>query len=135
MSSLWKCRRIPHHCFFTCDKVWNIWLSCYKWLRVSIVLPNSPEAHYWQHKNFLFSKQEQEKWDAIWALTVWCIWCLRNEFIHNGGSFGATTLMDKITFNAWCWLKGKVKGFDVSFNQWSVCPGESISHMMCRSSF
>lgn len=49
LCPFWSCNESIQHVLFTYDKVYKVWLRCYQWLNISIVLHESPINNFWNH--------------------------------------------------------------------------------------
>ncbi|KAL8481726.1 hypothetical protein ACS0TY_028027 [Phlomoides rotata] len=72
------------HLFFQCEVTFGIWGQIMKWLRISMVLHESPSTHFLQFRDYLGKGDRAKVAATIWIGVTWSIWNLRNNVVFNG---------------------------------------------------
>lgn len=65
------------HLLFSCEVAYRIWMICYNWFGLQVVLPCNTVCHFWQH--FELIKKKKNLWMVIWLKVIWMIWTTRNK--------------------------------------------------------
>jgi len=86
------------HLFFSCENVRDIWMECYSWIGVALVVQVVSREHFLQHWYCESSRIDGQKWMVLWAAVTWCIWLHRNKYIFNNKEFRGETVLDDAMF-------------------------------------
>lgn len=111
-----------NHLFFSCSRVYGVWLAVYQQLGVSCVLHNEVVPHYVQHGALFRGKRLKKIKFLIWHVVTWSIWLLRNTIIFRGGVFDFCGPMDLIKVRSWNVLEMAVEKNICSFSDWCISP-------------
>lgn len=109
------------HLLFSCSLSMDVWLACYRWLGVQIVLLATSKEHFLQF-SLGWSNNQRRGAHSIWLAVVWSLWMARNEVVFRNGVADISCIVDLVRWRSWHWIKSKFSEFAYSFFEWFSQP-------------
>ncbi|XP_024632198.1 uncharacterized protein [Medicago truncatula] len=107
------------HLFLECNVLSSIWPSVLHWLGSSAVLPGELRHHLNQFIHMAgLPRFTHIHLKIISFASVWVIWKEGNNRIFNNAACNPSSLLEKIKFNSYLWLKSKQTAFSYSYHDW-----------------
>ncbi|KAF1886758.1 hypothetical protein Lal_00045995 [Lupinus albus] len=118
------------HLFSSCSLSYLVWQMIYKWLGISVVLPNTPSHHLSYHLGLVKDRKSWKFWSVIWFATIWAIWLSRNDFIFNNVNSSLLHILDSAKLKSWLWIKSQRGLNSTIYSDWLCKPLECLSIVM-----
>lgn len=115
------------HLFIQCNFAYSVWMEFYGWLGLSVLLPDTINDLYIQHKGLFRGKKVRKRGLVLWHTVVWTLWLERNTIIFNNGKFEMGRIMELIKSRSWAWLVAN-KDWKIQYVGWCINPLECLKY-------
>jgi hypothetical protein len=108
-----------NHLFLGCAAADSLWSQVWLWLGISFVSHADIFHHYTQFVNLPgLHSSTLMFFRIIWFTSVWVIWKERNDRVFNNMASTPSTLIEKVKFTSFSWLKSKQATFLYCYHDW-----------------
>ncbi|XP_021974524.1 uncharacterized protein LOC110869590 [Helianthus annuus] len=106
------------HLFVSCQFAQIIWQNIATWCKIPSFIAFDFKDILNMHGYNSGSWKKKKVLNAIFLVTVWCIWKARNEAMFNSVQPSVTKILDEVKSMAFLWIKNRSRDETITWENW-----------------
>ena len=104
------CRQVDEsndHLFTGCPRAMEVWSRVSNWCKINPIIAFQVHDLHSYHNFLVGDKRWKKIINAIFQVTIWCLWKKRNEVVHENAIVSSTALYEEIKAVSFLWISNR----------------------------